>query len=312
MAGGRFLRTHQALRSTRSSSQLFGAREQATQHDYLFSFECGRAAMTAAGPTIPALKFPDRHTFVQRVATSGCRFGSRGLRAPGTGGCGGTSEQVERCPTKGSPDMRASMAYFAGAGTVIAAIAGGVGGGLLIADMVSPKSPKQGVELTRLERRTSPAPISAANAPSEPVQYLSVSQLPPSGAAAEPVPAQAQTQADNSASKPPQPVGTAAAPHPAAPAPQPAAPAVQPAAHEQTAAADDAVARTRDGDSRRAVEKRRDERHQHWADRRRHQPRQEQELQAVDERVREETEPRREFAPEPERATRVIRLFGPE
>src|ERR1700738_4760257 len=139
--------------------------------------------------------------------------------------------------------MRASMAYFAGAGTVIAAIIGGVGGGLMIAEMVSPKSPKQVVEQTRLERRTSPAPISAANAPSEPVQYLSASQLPPSVAAAEPVPAPAQTQADNSASKPPQPVDTTAAPQPSAQAPQPAAAAAQPVAHEQTAAADDAVAR---------------------------------------------------------------------
>jgi hypothetical protein len=208
--------------------------------------------------------------------------------------------------------MRASMAYFAGAGTVIAAIAGGVGGGLLIADMVSPKSPKPGAELTRLERRMSPAPIPAANAPSEPVQYLAASQLPPSGAAAEAVPAQAQTQADNPASKPPQPVDTAAAPQPAAQAAQPAAPATQPVAREQTATADDAVARTRDADVRRAVEKRRTERHQHWADRRRHQPRQEQDLQAVEEKVREETEPRQEFAPEPGRVTRVIRLFGPE
>jgi hypothetical protein len=209
--------------------------------------------------------------------------------------------------------MRASMAYFAGAGTVIAAIVGGVGGGLLIADMVSPKSPKPGAELTRLERRMSPAPIPAANGPSEPVQYLAASQLPPSGAAAEAVPAQAQTQADNSASKP-QPTDTTAAPSPAAAAQaaQPAAPAAQPVAREQTATADDAVARARDGDVRRAVEKRRADRHQHWADRRRHQPRQEQEWQAVDEKVREEIEPRQEFAPEPERATRVIRLFGPE
>jgi hypothetical protein len=60
------------------------------------------------------------------------------------------------------------------------------------------------------------------------------------------------------------------------------------------------------------VEKRRAERHQQWTDRRRHQPRQEQDLQAVEEKVREDTEPRREFAPEPERFTRVIRLFGPE
>ena len=59
--------------------------------------------------------------------------------------------------------MRASMAYFAGAGTVIAAIVGGVGGGLLIADMISPKSPK-GVEMTRLERRMSPEPIQVATA----------------------------------------------------------------------------------------------------------------------------------------------------
>jgi hypothetical protein len=223
--------------------------------------------------------------------------------------------------------MRASMAYFAGAGTVIAAIAGGVGGGLLIADMVSPKSPKQGAELTRLERRVSPAPIPAANAPTEPVQYLGASQLPPSGAAAaEAVPAQAQTQADNSASKPSQPVDTVAAPQPAAQAPQPATPAPQPAAsaaqpaasaaqpvaHEQTAVADDTVARPRDADLRRSVEKRRAERHQQWADKRRHQQRQGRELQAVEEKVREETEPRQEFAPEPERVTRVIRLFGPE
>src|SRR5712671_3970695 len=121
-------------------------------------------------------------------------------------GRAGTSEQVERCPPEGRPHMRASMAYFAGAGTVIAAIVGGVGGGLLIADMISPKSPKQGVEQTRLERRMSPEPIAAANAPAEPVQYLDASQLPPSGAAVQAVPAQAQTQADNSVSQPPQPV----------------------------------------------------------------------------------------------------------
>jgi type IV secretory pathway VirB10-like protein len=201
------------------------------------------------------------------------------------------------------------MAYFAGAGTVIAAIAGGVGGGLLIADMVSPKSPKPGAEQTRLERRMSPEPIAAANAPSEPVQYLEASQLP----ASTPVPAQPQTQANNSASTPSQPVDTAAAPQPAAQAPQPAAPAAQPVAHEQTAAADDAVARARDADSRRAAEKRRAERNQQWADKRRHQQRQEQELQGVEERVRGETEPRQEFMPEPERVEMPrIRLFGVE
>jgi hypothetical protein len=52
--------------------------------------------------------------------------------------------------------MRASTAYFAGVGTVIAAIVAGIGGGLVIADMISPKSPKQGTELSRPERRMSP------------------------------------------------------------------------------------------------------------------------------------------------------------
>ncbi len=205
--------------------------------------------------------------------------------------------------------MRTSMAYFAGAGTVIAAIAGGVGGGLLIADMVSPKSPKPGVELTRLERRMSPAPIPAADAPAGPVQYLEASQLPASTA----VPAQPQTQANNSTSTPSQPVDTATAPQPAAQAQQPAAPAAQPVAHEQTAAADDAVAKARDADSRRAAEKRRAERNQQWADKRRHQQRQEQELQGVEERVRGEIEPRQEFMTEPERVEMPrIRLFGVE
>ena len=81
----------------------------------------------------------------------------------------------------------------------VAAIVGGVGGGLLIADMVSPKSPKPGAEQTRLERRMSPAPLPAANAPAEPVQYLAASQLP-AAVAAPPAQAQDQTQPANSGS----------------------------------------------------------------------------------------------------------------
>src|SRR5712691_8439789 len=126
-------------------------------------------------------------------------------------GRAGTSGQVERCPPKGRPHMRASMAYFAGAGTVIAAIVGGVGGGFLIADMISPKSPKQAAELTRLERRMSPEPIQATIEPSEPVPYLAAPQPSAPGAPAAPVPApmQAKTQADN-APTPAPPVDTAA------------------------------------------------------------------------------------------------------
>src|SRR5258708_19718732 len=77
--------------------------------------------------------------------------------------------------------MRAATAYFAGAGTVIAAIVGGVGGGLLIADMISPKSPK-GTEMSRLERRMAAEPIQGTTKPSEPVPYLVAPQHPPAGA----------------------------------------------------------------------------------------------------------------------------------
>ncbi len=235
-------------------------------------------------------------------------------------GRAGTSEQVERCPPEGRPHMRASMAYFAGAGTVIAAIVGGVGGGLLIADMISPKSPKQAAELTRLERRMSPEPIQAAAGPSEPVPYLVAPQpsAPNPAPAAASAPTQAKTQADNSAPTPASPVDTAAGSKPAVSPAQPAAPTTQAAAHEQTATqqtatSEEALAKPRDADVKRTTERRRVDRRQQWTEKRRYQQRQDQELRAVEERVREETEPRREFAVEPVRIeTPRIRLFGSE
>ena len=207
--------------------------------------------------------------------------------------------------------MRASTAYFAGAGTVVMAIVAGVGGGLLIADIVSPKSPKQGTEMTRLERRMSPEPIQAAPGPSEPVQYLAAPQLSALGAAVAAAPAQAQTEAGNSQLAGAQPAETAAAAQPDAPAPQAATPAAQPVAHEQAAAPENALAKARDAEMKRAVEKRKLERRQQWVEKRRQ--RQQQELRAVEERVREETGPTQVFAAEPVRIEMPqIRLFGQE
>jgi hypothetical protein len=207
--------------------------------------------------------------------------------------------------------MRASTAYFAGAGTVVMAIVAGVGGGLLIADIISPKSPKQGTEMTRLERRMSPEPIQAAPGPSEPVQYLAAPQLSALGAAVAAAPAQAQTETGNSQSAGAQPAETAAAAQPDAPAPQAATPAAQPVAHEQAAAPENALAKARDAEMKRAVEKRKLERRQQWVEKRRQ--RQQQELRAVEERVREETEPTQAFAAEPVRIEIPrIRLFGQE
>jgi hypothetical protein len=209
--------------------------------------------------------------------------------------------------------MRTSIAYFAGAGTVVMAIVAGVGGGLLVADIISPKSPRQGIEMTRLERRMSPEPIQAAPGPSEPVQYLAAPQLSAPGAPIAAAPAQPQTEAGNSksASVGAQPAKTAAAAQPEAPAPQPATPAAQPVAHEQAATFENALAKARDADVKRTMEKRKAERRQQWVEKRRQ--RQQQELRAVEERAREETEPTQMFAAEPVRIEMPqIRLFGQE
>jgi hypothetical protein len=216
---------------------------------------------------------------------------------------------------KWSQDMRASTAYFAGAGTVLVAIVTGLGGGFLVADIINPKSSKHGTEMTRLEQRMSPQPIAATAAPAQPVLYLgAVQPNAPGTAAAVPAPAEpansTQTEAASSTSTPAQPSDASTA------KPQPAASeaaAAQAVAHERAAAApDDAIAKARDIDVKR-VEKRRIERRQQWAERRRYQQRrQEQELRAVEERVREDTYPTRQaFREEPARIeSPQIRLFG--
>ncbi len=202
--------------------------------------------------------------------------------------------------------MRASTAYFAGAGTVIAAIVAGVGGGLVIADMISPKSPRQGTEMTRLERRMSAEPIQAAPGPSEPVQYLATSQLSAAVAPVAAAPAQTQAEAGNSGSTSAQP----AIAQPAVSDAQAATSVAQPAAREQTAAPESALAMARAAEAKRAMERRRAERRQQWAEKRRQ--RQQQELRAVEQTVREDTEPR-QFAAEPVRMqTPQFRLFGSE
>ena len=206
--------------------------------------------------------------------------------------------------------MRASTAYFAGGGTVILAILVGVGGGLIMGNMVAPQSPKQGVEQTKLERQKPPEPIQAAAGPSQPVPYLATTQARSEVVAAAPPP----QPESNSASTAAPPVQTSAVSPPATPAPQPATASVQPAAApEQRAVA---------SEDKRTVESRKPKRRQQWVESRRR--RQQQDLRAVEESVREDTEAgpgreirvervRREFIAEPVRIeTPQIKLFGSE
>lgn len=195
--------------------------------------------------------------------------------------------------------MRTSTAYFAGVGTVIVAIGAGLGGGYMAANIAHP--PVQTV--SKLERRMSADPIQVTTAPAEPASPAAAPAA--TGAPAAPAPPQEQSQSQ------PQQIQAAAPVANTAPVEekisntataQPASTPPQPAksdADERTATPRDSYARASDADLKRAAaEKRRAERRQQSADKRRwkrdQQPRdQQQELDVVENSVREATEPRR-------------------
>jgi hypothetical protein len=195
--------------------------------------------------------------------------------------------------------MRISTAYFAGVGTVVVAVAAGLGGGYLAANIANPPS-----VVSKLERRMSAEPISVAAAPSQPAPRAVVT-----GPASAPAQEQPQPQTEAAApagnAAPPtnnirveeKPANNVAAVPPVQGQPQTAKPNEQKSVEqtgEKAAPPRDAFARARDADVKRAdAEKRRAERRQLWAERRRVQQPREQELEAVEARVREVTEPRR-------------------
>ena len=226
--------------------------------------------------------------------------------------------------------MRTSTAYFAGMGTVILAVSAGLGGGYLAANITNP--PSQAV--SKLERRMAAEPIAVATAPAEP-QVAGVNRA--AAPAQEQTPQQtAQPLQTQPAPDPqPQPHTEAATPSagpdrgenkPAsaekpgdsvavAQSPKSSPPSSKPVeqADEKASAPRDAFATARDSDVKRATAKqRRAERRQRLTDKRRARQRErERELEAVTARVREETEPKRQFfAGEPMASeTPRIRLF---
>lgn len=221
--------------------------------------------------------------------------------------------------------MRTTTAFFAGVGTVAVAIAAGLGGGLLFANMVAPHQPKYAAEPTKLEQRMATRTIPVTARPSEPVPYLAATQAAATNPAvvaapqaeAAPPPAEQKPEAELKAAEPktaePKPEETKAtanaATEQAAPSPAERA-AVSP--RDAFAKARDSDFKPRDADARRAaVEKRRSERRQQWADRRRDRQPRVQELEAVERSVRDVTEPRQAFMAEPARMEIPrINLFG--
>ena len=229
--------------------------------------------------------------------------------------------------------MRTTTAFFAGAGTIAIALAAGLGGGLLISNIVSPHAPRHGAELNKVERRTAD-PIPAAKAASESSSYIEATQAAatkpvtvspaPQAPSQEAQQQQAQTQQANATPAPvPQAAAQPADRQPARNAnstapvsnPQPLATSPQTAARDPSATTDNAFARARDADVkrelRRAEEKRKAERRQQWVEKRRYRGRGDDELRDVEQKVREETNSPRIFAAEPVRSeTPPIRVFG--
>lgn len=228
--------------------------------------------------------------------------------------------------------MRASTAYFVGAGTIIAAIAIGLGGGIVAGNIMNPVTPK-GPDTSKVAQRAEAAASATTDAPSERVRYLTGSQafgaMIGAPARAEPAPAPAKTDAQpteaNAASQE-QPPSQAAAVEP--PPKEPSEPAGASSSRakslDRAASADptssDAFAKASDADVKRAAaERRRMELRERRAERRRHSyPSSEQrgmrdrtDWDDVARNIRRDSEAH-DYAGRPRDGFPQIRLFGPD
>ncbi|SCB22781.1 hypothetical protein GA0061099_1003183 [Bradyrhizobium yuanmingense] len=223
--------------------------------------------------------------------------------------------------------MRASTAYFVGAGTIVAAIAIGLGGGIVAGNIMNPVASKQGPDTSKMaQRAASPTPAST-NAPSERVNYLTGSQAfgamiaAPAQAEAKPEPVKPDTPTTQANVPPaPQPSQAAAVEPPkSAAAPQAARPAEQQASTEPSSSPNNAYAKARDSDVKRAAsERRRAERRERWAERRYYyearEPRGMRDRTDWDDvarNIREDSDAR-DYAGRSRSGFPQIRLFGPD
>lgn len=227
--------------------------------------------------------------------------------------------------------MRASTAYFVGAGSIVAAIAIGLGGGIVAGNIMHPIAPKQGPDTGKMERPADTAAAAATTStPSERVQYLAGSQSFGAMIAA-PVQAQGEAkqeskpdsgsaQANAEPAAPPPPQTAAVEPPKPAPSspPQATKPVEQKASTEPASPPDNAYAKARDSDVKRAAsERRRAERHERWAERRRYDlrdargARDQTNWDDVARNVREDSDAR-DYASRPRGGFPQIRLFGPD
>ena len=166
--------------------------------------------------------------------------------------------------------MRASTAFFAGAGTVIVAIAAGLGGGLVMGNIMSPQQGHHA--FSRFERRAAPSqspqpwPITTAKTAGPPVPYLAATEK----AIAKPMvvpPSQDAAQKTARAASRPNTIARSVSGTKQSTQPQPSP--IQQASRDQASDPDNANAQARDADLKRLDEKKnRSDRRRQWAARR--------------------------------------------
>lgn len=232
--------------------------------------------------------------------------------------------------------MRASTAYFVGAGTIVAAIAIGLGGGIVAGNIMNPVASKQGPDTSKMAQRAESAGTAAqASAPpSERVNYLTGSQVfggmiaAPAQAEAKPEPDAQPAQAK--AEPPAPPLSQTAAVEPpkeqskeqskptVASSPKAAKPTEQQASADPASSPENAYAKAKDSDVKRAApERRRMERRERWAERRHYDTREQRgqrdrtDWDDVARNIREDSDSR-DYADRPRGGFPQIRLFGPD
>lgn len=229
--------------------------------------------------------------------------------------------------------MRASTAYFVGAGTIVAAIAIGIGGGIVAGNIMNPVASK-GPDTSKMAQRAESVGAPAmTNAPSERVNYLTGSQAfgamiaAPAQAEAKPDAIKPDTQPTQAKAEPPAaPPSQAAAVEPPkeqskptiASSPKIANPAEQQASADPGSSPDNAYAKAREADVKRAAsERRRMERRERWTERRHYDSREVRgqrdrtDWDDVARNIREDSDGR-DYASRPRGGFPQIRLFGPD
>jgi len=195
--------------------------------------------------------------------------------------------------------MRTSTAFFAGAGTIIMVVAGGLGGGLMIANNMNPKAPA--AQTSKLERRAaepSPSPSPSPRSGAAQAALTSAAKDVAAQGVQDGAKVQALTQ-PSAQSKPQAPAANAPAAGEPGPAPSPSsAHPTQRDAHDKPGAPDAAFAKAReadlktpDADPKRSVQKRQSRHHQ-WAERRRMQRQPEADPRDVEQASRDDGDAR--------------------